>query len=210
MLVVAGCGAAAAPAPPRATAPPPPRVAQPDPAREYGAPPAPQCTSDHFTRARVDGCKCSGRHQDLHLAGVKCDPAFYRDVHGLLVPRLDAPATVHPGERVTLHVAFHNASPDALPIVTGGDTYVHVLDHTGADVTFHGCGEGFSASGEDYLLVLAGGGDLDLELPWVAAAHDACTHGDWPYPPGQYTLVAGTGPVRGAPVPTVTAAIEVR
>ena len=210
MLVVAGCGVAPPAGPPHTTAPPPRHVAQPDPAREYGRAPEPQCTSTRFSSVRVDGCKCSGNHQDPNVSGVRCDPVFDRDLRDLLVARLDAPATVHAGDHIEVHLVFHNASPDALPLVTGGWASIKVLDRNGTDVTFHGCGMGYSAAGEDYLLVLAGGGDIDLELPWLAAAHDACTSTDVPYAPGRYTLVVGTGAVHHAPQSTVTASIEVR
>jgi len=187
-------------------------VQQPDASLEYDGPPAPQCQGERLTSVRINGCKCSGKHQDPMIAGVKCAPAFYgRDLRGLVVPSLDAPRGVKAGDQVPVHVRFHNATADVMPLVTGGWAKLEVHDATGADVTYAGgCGAGYSASGEDFLVVLTTGGEIDLELPWVAAAQSGCGVPTVNYAPGRYTLVAHTNVVKDMPVATVSATIDVR
>ena len=128
MLVVAGC---ASPRPPGSCTRPRPAAAtwrSPILRASTGARPELQCTSTILERARrrVQVQRQPPGPQRLRRPVTRCSTAT-------CATRRRAPrrtATAHAGDHIEVHLVFHNASLDALPLVTGGWALIKVLDQT--------------------------------------------------------------------------------
>lgn len=164
------------------------------------------CTGARVDLTRLSECKCTlsrptivRNGQTMMSARSTCGDAIEKlSIASLVDLRVTAaPAVIHGGAPMTVVVSITNHSNKTVPVVLDEQAPwlmndLSIVDASGKDVAREAqCGEGFSASGSNYMVVLPPNGFAEWRLPWNAATEvvdKSCTHSKRALPIGTYTL----------------------